>query len=130
MAGASIASSALNTANNWGMQLQNQKFNAQEAQKNRDFQERMSNTAYQRAKADMEAAGINAQMALGNGANSASTPGGATASGAIGAGNSIENPMNSIAQLTNSAANFISANKNIQANKTIAKNVARIFTKL
>jgi len=53
-------------------------YNSAEAQKNRDWQEMMANTAYQRAMADMKAAGLNPILAANLGG--ASTPGGATGS--------------------------------------------------
>lgn len=69
--------------------------NTAEAQKNRDFQERMANTAHQREAADLAAAGMNPWLtATGNGAAS---PSGSTANvsgiGDFGLGN-----MASIAQ--------------------------------
>lgn len=56
-------------------------FNAQQAQANREFQERMSNTSYQRATADMQAAGLNPMLAYHQGG--ASTPQGSSAQSSL-----------------------------------------------
>lgn len=53
-------------------------FNAEQAQLTRDWQESMSNTAYQRASDDLRSAGLNPYLAYQQGG--ASTPSGATAS--------------------------------------------------
>lgn len=61
-------------------------FTAQQNANAMAFAEKMSNTSYQRAKADMLSAGINPLVAYSNGASGASTPSGSSGSGAMATG--------------------------------------------
>lgn len=69
-------------------------YNAEQAQKQRDFEERMSNTAYQRAIADMKSAGLNPVL----GFSGSSTPSGVSASSS-GARSSSNGGKNSLLNL-------------------------------
>lgn len=78
-------SSALqNESYNYSMsQLANeQQFSASEAQKARDWSQQMASTEYQRAVADMQAAGLNPASLFGSNFVGGSVPGASNASGA------------------------------------------------
>lgn len=77
LAGGSLLGTGIQAGINYGMQKDQQAFNAGEAEKQRAWEERMSSTAIQRQVADMKAAGINPALAGGSGA---ATPTGSAAS--------------------------------------------------
>lgn len=71
---------AKQAAYNQALQDDAQEFNADEAQKTRDYETEMSNSAYQRQKADLIAAGYNPLLAINSGGAATPTVGSATSS--------------------------------------------------
>lgn len=90
-----------------------------EAQKQRDWEERMSNTAYKRAAAQLRELGINPYVLL-SGFSAASTPQGAAGSGHIGQSVSATSArasqysteMRFVSSLVGTVANFLASMSN------------------
>lgn len=116
----------------------NRSFNEWQAELDREFQERMSSSAVQRSKQDMEAAGINPLLAV---QNPASTPSGAAASAG-----GIPSYENELGQALNSAMdakrlslavtkqkeeveNLKESNKKIAADTSLTKTQEKVLTK-
>lgn len=84
------------------MQME-QEYNAEQAELNRQFQERMSSTAIERQVADAKSAGINPAMLYSNSsASGASTPSGSTAHSSALGGETASGLLNSVANVASS----------------------------
>lgn len=82
-AAAQLGGQWMANSSNADMSRDANRFSAKQAALNRAFQERMSNTAWQRGVIDMKKAGINPMLAVSQGG--ASAPSGSSASGTTGA---------------------------------------------
>lgn len=111
----------------FGTARKNRESNAEQAALQREWQEKMDNTKYQRAVTDMEKAGINPAMAFSNGGPSISTPSGGTGTSSPTIGNGI----GQISSLINSAANMaqvMNYDKSKKNNMSVGDTVNLIHT--
>lgn len=103
-AAASLLGGVLSNKASADRQDDQQAFNAAEAQANRDFQERMSNSAHQRELADLKAAGLNPILTATGGMGNSTPSGSAATSSAIPATDVITPAVNSALAARRNAA--------------------------
>lgn len=85
----------------------NRTFNAYQAQANRDFQERMSNTAYSRAVRDLRNAGLNPVLAFSSAGSAASTPSGSQAYYNVSSGDTFSSIISALANAAGSISKLL-----------------------
>ncbi len=96
------------------------RFNRAEAERDRTWQETMSNSAYQRSMADMEKAGLNPMLAYQQGG--ASTPSGAQASGVTA---KMENEMDGAVSSAMQGIRLKQEVKNMKADEKVKNQTAK-----
>lgn len=96
-------------------------FASREAQKNRDWQERLSSSAYSRSIADLKRSGVNPYAVL-TGLSGASTPSGATATGSTArSGSGVSGSSNGLASIISSAFSLATNLLGMKNKKDIAE---------
>lgn len=79
--------------------IYNKRWNASEAQKQRDYELSLSSTQYQRAVADMKAAGLNPASLTASGSVSGASSGSGSAASSSGSGHSKGDTINALKAL-------------------------------
>jgi len=117
-AGISAIGTASSNETNLKIAQDTRDFNSREAAIQRDWQQGMSNTAYQRSMRDMKDAGLNPMLAFSQGG--ASSPGGASASASNPAPmqNELSGIGDSIGKTMSSALSYQQAKKDIEKTDT------------
>lgn len=127
---ANTAESMAESARNRDFQVQQNakamQFSSLEAQKNRDWQEMMSNTAHQREVKDLMAAGLNPILAVNGGA---STPSGSSASGVTSSGSTGSVDTGNTSATANLISGLISAVTSIANTSTSALSAQAVADK-
>ena len=119
-AGSGIADTLINYGANKDLQHDTRVFNRTEAQKQRDWEQYMASTQYQRAIADMEAAGINPASMSGVNMQPSSVPSGSSASSS--APGFSSNSFGGMSNIINSAVQGLLANDR-NASRILAREI-------
>lgn len=113
-----------------GTQRRQQEFNSAEAQKQRDWETEMSNTSYQRAVADMKAAGLNPSMLYASGGSGATTPTGNSASSGIQNNANIIGQVGMLINSVNSARSLDGRMNNNEMSNRDSRNIYAMAGKI